>query len=478
MCARPATSPRRTRCACASSACPTRSPRTSTTARPTSLVARRACAATSRSPASRPTCTSASRPRACSRCASRSAGTRRARLDAVARRQRDPQGARRLPPHRDAAVQPRVLRPLRPAVDQPRADRGRRRLQQGPRPLHDGRRHPLPARARTPARSCARSARSAGRRDRQLLPRARRRSSRATTPYVLALRDAVGRSIEGDALSIGRDGASDAISFLEAGIPAVEFGPVGGGHHGPRGVGLDRLAGSATARRSRDFVRRCRRIWLRAPGRTAAAARRRRRRLSRGRTGDPAGPRTLTDVRLPRATRLPAAASVSRRDPDSTSLRARAWASSRRPPWRASSSCCSRPRRSPPRRCSRSTSSSTSCAPRARPIPGVKNVARRRPRRRAADDPRPRLRPPLPSTARQGQPGALGHDDARPPGPRSQGGHRGACRSRATSRCRSRSRAAASARQDQRGLLARRPERSRCARSATCSASRSTTSST
>jgi succinyl-diaminopimelate desuccinylase len=52
-------------------------------------------------------------------------------------------------------------------------------------------------------------------------------------PYVLALRDAVGRSIEGDALSIGRDGASDAISFLEAGIPAVEFGPVGGGHHGP-----------------------------------------------------------------------------------------------------------------------------------------------------------------------------------------------------------------------------------------------------
>ncbi len=53
-------------------------------------------------------------------------------------------------------------------------------------------------------------------------------------PYVLALRDAVGRSIEGEALSIGRDGASDAISFLEAGVPAVEFGPVGGGHHGPQ----------------------------------------------------------------------------------------------------------------------------------------------------------------------------------------------------------------------------------------------------
>ena len=53
-------------------------------------------------------------------------------------------------------------------------------------------------------------------------------------PYVLALREAVGRSIEGDALSVGRDGASDAISFLEAGVPAVEFGPIGGGHHGPQ----------------------------------------------------------------------------------------------------------------------------------------------------------------------------------------------------------------------------------------------------
>jgi succinyl-diaminopimelate desuccinylase len=52
-------------------------------------------------------------------------------------------------------------------------------------------------------------------------------------PYVLALRDGVSRSIEGEALSVGRDGASDAISFLEAGVPAVEFGPIGAGHHGP-----------------------------------------------------------------------------------------------------------------------------------------------------------------------------------------------------------------------------------------------------
>src|SRR3954447_26963390 len=52
-------------------------------------------------------------------------------------------------------------------------------------------------------------------------------------PYVLALRDAVGRTMEGEALSVGRDGAWEAIAFLEAGIPAVEFGPVGAGHHGP-----------------------------------------------------------------------------------------------------------------------------------------------------------------------------------------------------------------------------------------------------
>jgi succinyl-diaminopimelate desuccinylase len=34
-------------------------------------------------------------------------------------------------------------------------------------------------------------------------------------------------------MSVGRDGASDAVSFLTAGVPAVEFGPVGAGHHGP-----------------------------------------------------------------------------------------------------------------------------------------------------------------------------------------------------------------------------------------------------
>jgi succinyl-diaminopimelate desuccinylase len=54
-----------------------------------------------------------------------------------------------------------------------------------------------------------------------------------TNPYVRALREAVSRSIRDQALSVGRDGASDATAFLGAGIPAVEFGPAGAGHHGP-----------------------------------------------------------------------------------------------------------------------------------------------------------------------------------------------------------------------------------------------------
>ncbi len=53
-------------------------------------------------------------------------------------------------------------------------------------------------------------------------------------PYVRALRNAVSRSLpDRETMSVGRDGASDAAAFIGAGIPAVEFGPVGAGHHGP-----------------------------------------------------------------------------------------------------------------------------------------------------------------------------------------------------------------------------------------------------
>jgi succinyl-diaminopimelate desuccinylase len=50
---------------------------------------------------------------------------------------------------------------------------------------------------------------------------------------VQLLRDAVRALDGGDAPAVGRDGASDAVVFLERGIPAIEFGPAGGGHHGP-----------------------------------------------------------------------------------------------------------------------------------------------------------------------------------------------------------------------------------------------------
>jgi succinyl-diaminopimelate desuccinylase len=52
-------------------------------------------------------------------------------------------------------------------------------------------------------------------------------------PYVLALREAARRTAGVETLSVGRDGASDATTFLDQGIPAVEFGPTGAGHHGP-----------------------------------------------------------------------------------------------------------------------------------------------------------------------------------------------------------------------------------------------------
>lgn len=78
--------------------------------------------------------------------------------------------------------------------------------------------------------------------------------------YVLALREAVGRSIEGEALSVGRDGASDANSFLDVGVPAVEFGPIGGGHHGPHEwVSISSLARYRQA--LGDFVRHLP-VWL------------------------------------------------------------------------------------------------------------------------------------------------------------------------------------------------------------------------
>src|SRR5688572_16374182 len=55
----------------------------------------------------------------------------------------------------------------------------------------------------------------------------------ASDPYVQLLAHSIEEGTPAERISIGRDGTSDAISFLEAGVPAVEFGPIGAGHHGP-----------------------------------------------------------------------------------------------------------------------------------------------------------------------------------------------------------------------------------------------------
>jgi len=53
------------------------------------------------------------------------------------------------------------------------------------------------------------------------------------SPFVRGLREAASEHHDGEPMSVGRDGASDAVSFLRVGVPAVEFGPAGEGHHGP-----------------------------------------------------------------------------------------------------------------------------------------------------------------------------------------------------------------------------------------------------
>jgi succinyl-diaminopimelate desuccinylase len=64
------------------------------------------------------------------------------------------------------------------------------------------------------------------------------------SPFVRALCAATASHTNGEVTSVGRDGASDAVSFLRAGVPAVEFGPLGAGHHGPdEWVSIESLAG-------------------------------------------------------------------------------------------------------------------------------------------------------------------------------------------------------------------------------------------
>lgn len=52
-------------------------------------------------------------------------------------------------------------------------------------------------------------------------------------PYVKALREVAARHYHGNPVGVGRHGASDIVYFQRVGVPGVEFGPIGGGHHGP-----------------------------------------------------------------------------------------------------------------------------------------------------------------------------------------------------------------------------------------------------
>ena len=69
------------------------------------------------------------------------------------------------------------------------------------------------------------------------------------------------RAQEPSAAAVGRDGSSDAVAFLEVGVPAVEYGPVGAGHHGPR----EWVEMASLARYRRSLVRFARRVGAGSP---------------------------------------------------------------------------------------------------------------------------------------------------------------------------------------------------------------------
>lgn len=53
-------------------------------------------------------------------------------------------------------------------------------------------------------------------------------------PFLVRLRAAARLHSADEVQLVGRDGTNDGTYFLQRGIPSVEFGPVGSGHHGPQ----------------------------------------------------------------------------------------------------------------------------------------------------------------------------------------------------------------------------------------------------
>lgn len=52
-------------------------------------------------------------------------------------------------------------------------------------------------------------------------------------PFLMLLAEAADTCTEHQVQLVGRDGTNDGVHFLKRGIPSVEFGPLGSGHHGP-----------------------------------------------------------------------------------------------------------------------------------------------------------------------------------------------------------------------------------------------------
>ena len=139
-------------------------------------------------------------------------------------------------------------------VDQPRPDQRRGRAQQGPRPLLDGRRHPLPA--QPGSRGLLAQIRSIP--DIEVVRtfiRAPAYVSR-TNPFVRRAVRRGRRHTRGESMSIGRDGASDAISFLTAGSRRSSSARPARATTGPRS-GCRSRRWRATARRCRSSSPSC-----------------------------------------------------------------------------------------------------------------------------------------------------------------------------------------------------------------------------
>ena len=269
-----------------------------------------------------------------------------------------------------------------------------------PDTLHDRRRHPLPAQP-GPGRDPVPDPRDRRPRDRQVASRARRPSSRASNPYVLraarrasAARSRATRCRSGATARRTRSRSSRRASPRSSSAPSAAATTARrSGCRSPRCGALSPGAGATSSRTCR--------CWLERQGTTARAARGRRR---AGVSPPPAD--------LPSTGRM---SSFPDERPPRVASAGKRFAIGGRAGIMLLTAGDGRLRAALLRGQGPRSASSATRAP-ARRSPASRAPSTDVPRRQAADDPRPRLRPPL-RRHQEGQPGALGHDHARPPGP-------------------------------------------------------------